>query len=182
MQMANSMFKIKPLKVEIIKCILRRQLSRECADFSSKKSSSILRKNNTDDMRLLELKKVCDEFQERAPLFYSMLLTCAVANGRKQTETIKWLPSVAVTGAVLLRERCMFLNAVQLMVSVLVKFSGIQVGNGLPSCNLSCLWHLYVFYLTNLKLWEPKVNHKTTRCLFTLSKKASLFDVAYLYY
>ena len=93
MQMADSMFKIKPLKVEIIKCILR-QLSRECADFSSKKSPSILRKNNTDDMRLLELKKVCDEFQERAPLFYSMLLTCAVPNGRKQTETIKWLPSV----------------------------------------------------------------------------------------
>ena len=65
MQMANSMFKIKPLKVEVIKCILR-QLSRQCADFSSKKSPSILRKNNTDDMRLLELKKVCDEFQERA--------------------------------------------------------------------------------------------------------------------
>ena len=80
-------------------------------------------------MRLLELKKVCDEFQERAPLFYSMLLTCAVPNDRKQSETIKWLPSVAVAGAVLLRERCMFLNAVQLMVSVLVKFSGIQVGN-----------------------------------------------------
>lgn len=118
MQMADSMFKIKPLKGEIIKCILR-QLSRECADLSSKKSPSILRKNNTDDMRLLELKKVWDEFQERAPLFYSMLLTCAVPNGRKQTETIKWLPSVAVAGAVLL-------NAVQLMVSVLVKFSGIQ--------------------------------------------------------
>ena len=91
MQMANAVFKIKPLKVEIIKCILR-QLSRECADLSSKKSPSILHKNNTDDMRLLELKKVCDEFQERAPLFYSMLLTC----GGRQSETIKWLPSVAV--------------------------------------------------------------------------------------
>lgn len=128
MQMANALFKIKPLKVEIIKCILR-QLSRECADLSSKKSPSILRKNKCDDMRLLELKKVCDEFQERAPLFYSMLLTCAVPNGRKQSETIKWLPSVAVAGAVLLCGRCMFLNAVQLMVSVLPKFSGIQVGN-----------------------------------------------------
>ena len=121
MKMANSMFKIKALKVEIIKCILR-QLSRECADFSPKKSPSILHKNNTDDMRLLELKKVCDEFQERAPLFSPKWQT-------KQTETIKWLPSVAVAGAVLLRERCMFLNAVQLMVSVLVKVSGIQVGN-----------------------------------------------------
>lgn len=59
--MVNFMFKIKFFKVEIIKCILR-QLFRECVDFFFKKLLSIFRKNNIDDMRLFEFKKVCDEF------------------------------------------------------------------------------------------------------------------------
>jgi hypothetical protein len=72
-QIADAIFKIKPLKVEITKCFLW-QLSRECAELTSKKNPSILRKNATADIRRFELRKVCEELSKRAPLYYSMLL------------------------------------------------------------------------------------------------------------
>lgn len=125
-QIANAIFKIKPLKVEVTKCFLR-QLSTECADLTSKKNPSILRKSTTEDIRRFELKKVCEELKERAPLYYAVLLTSAVSNRRKDSDTIDFLPSVAVAGSILLRERCMFLNATQVMMAMVLKFSGIQV-------------------------------------------------------
>lgn len=56
-----------------------------------------------------------------------MLLTSAVPNRKKDIDAPDFLPSVAVAGSILLRERCMFLNATQIVVSLVVKFSAIQV-------------------------------------------------------
>ena len=126
-QIANAIFKVKRLKVEITKCLLR-ELSRECRELTSKKTPSILRKTTADNIRQFELRKVCEELKQRAPLYYSMLLTSAVPNTRKHDMNAPdFLPSVAVAGSILMRERCMFLNATQIMVSLVVKFSAIQV-------------------------------------------------------
>ena len=101
------------------KCFLR-DLSRECAELTSKKIPSILRKTTTDDIRKFELRKVCEELKNRAPLYYSMLLTSAVPSRKKDINSSPDVfPSIAVAGSILLRERCMFLNA--------TKFSAIQV-------------------------------------------------------
>ena len=109
------------------KCFLR-ELSRECAELTSKKNPSILRKTTTDDIRKFELRKVCEGLKNRAPLYYSMLLTSAVPSRKKDMiSSPDFFPSVAVAGSILLRERCMFLNATQIMVSLVLKFSAIQV-------------------------------------------------------
>jgi hypothetical protein len=56
-----------------------------------------------------------------------VLLTSAVANKSKDSNTLEFIPSVAVAGSILLRERCMFLNATQIMMSLILKFSANQV-------------------------------------------------------
>ena len=42
--------------------------------------------------------------------------------------TVTWLPSVALAGSVLLRERSRAMDAMQLLVTTIVKSSGSQVG------------------------------------------------------
>ena len=97
-QMATAIFKIKPLKQSIIQCLLK-ELSRECANLTSKKNPSILRKTSTD-MRNFKLENVAKELSTRAPLLYSTLLTTAVRDQVKTT-----LPSVALAACILLKER-----------------------------------------------------------------------------
>ena len=122
-QMATAIFKIKPLKQSIIQCLLK-ELSRECANLTSKKNPSILRKTSTDDMRNFKLENVAKELSTRAPLLYSTLLTTAVRDQVKTT-----LPSVALAACILLKERSPHLNAAQILMSVIMKFSGSQVNS-----------------------------------------------------
>lgn len=42
-------------------------------------------------------------------------------------KTVTWLPSVALAGSVLLRERSRGMNAMQLLVTTIIKSSGSQV-------------------------------------------------------
>lgn len=42
-------------------------------------------------------------------------------------KTVTWLPSVALAGSVLLRERSTGMNAMQLLVTTIIKSSGSQV-------------------------------------------------------
>ena len=45
--------------------------------------------------------------------------------------TVTWLPSVALAGSVLLRERSRAMDAMQLLVTTNIKPSGSQVGTSL---------------------------------------------------
>ena len=64
-----------------------------------------------------------------------MLYTSAVPTNRKESDAIDFLPSVAVAASILLRERCLFLNATQVMMAIVLKFGGIQVMLKL------CMWY-----------------------------------------
>ena len=129
-QMANAIFKIAPLRQSVIQCFLK-EISRECAELTSKKNPSILRKNSTEDMRKFKLENVCHELMARAPLFYSTLLTSVFRQGRSNDKLTSSLPSVALAGCILLRERSPFLNAAQILMSLIMKFSGSQVNSSL---------------------------------------------------
>lgn len=58
-------------------------------------------------------------------LFHSM--SSALSGRRKDVKTVTWLPSVALAGSVLLRERSRGMNAMQLLVTTIIKSSGSQV-------------------------------------------------------
>lgn len=71
--------------------------------------------------------KVCGEMAERCPLMYSFLLSVAIPSKSSKKSTLKWLPSVAVAGSILLKERCRFMTALQIALMLCIKHCGFQV-------------------------------------------------------
>jgi hypothetical protein len=143
-EMARAAFRVKELRAELIKCTLR-QLSVECTTIVSPKASSILRNTTAEGIRNLSLQDVCNEWKQQTPLLYSFLMTTASPSHRNQQRRAKkfsfpssekakdnlarcdWLPSVAVAGSILLKQRSCSMNAVQFMLMMLIKYSGFQV-------------------------------------------------------
>jgi predicted transcriptional regulator len=63
----------------------------------------------------------------KAPIFYSVLLSPALSERRKDVNTVTWLPSIAMAGSVLLRERSRGMDAMQLLVTTIIRSSASQV-------------------------------------------------------
>ena len=124
-EIASAVYRVKEIRSELIKCMLK-QLSVECCDIISSKRPSLLRKTTASDIRKLSLANICHEMKERAPLLYSVMMTTATPN-RKKYDATEWLPSVAIAAAVLLKQRCRMVNSVQLLIMTIIKFSRFQV-------------------------------------------------------
>ena len=63
-------------------------------------------------------------------------------------KTVTWLPSVSLAGSVLLRERSRDMDAMQLLVSTIIKSSGSQVDTCF-CCYCCCLGYVRVKYSKN---------------------------------
>ncbi len=124
---AAAAMKSPHVQKEIVEIVLKK-ISSQCSGISSSKHPSLLRKTDVEDMRTFSLQEICKELKERAPLLYSVLLACSVAKGSINMEK-DWLPSVAIAGGILLKQRCRYMTSVQLMLSILVKHCGFQASN-----------------------------------------------------
>ena len=125
-QMAHKIWQHKILKVELMKYVVR-AVAAECAELCSTKTPSMARKCGSEDMLNFQSEALCQEWREKAPLFYSILLSSALSSRRKGIETVTWLPSIALAGSILLRERSRGMDAKQLLVTTIIKSSGSQV-------------------------------------------------------
>lgn len=125
---ARAVFRVGELRAEICKLFLK-EIWKECCAMVSKKEPSLLRKSSAAEMQDLSLKKVSADLDNRCPLLYSVLMTAATPAQRKRSESIeeKLLPSVVVAAAVVLKQCCQNMNAVQLMVATLIKYTGFHV-------------------------------------------------------
>lgn len=121
-KIATAIFRSQKLKYWVIKKILT-NVTKECIGLCSLKEPCVLRSKEPDEIKNFTLSKVNDEFKTRAPLFYSFLLSCATTGNKDEP-----MPSVAVAGSVLLRQRNVFMNATQSLISLMVKQNGVQVG------------------------------------------------------
>ena len=63
----------------------------------------MLRANTKEEIVNFDFEKLCLEWKERAPIFYAFLMTCATTT-RKEIAP-EWLPSIAVAGSILLKQR-----------------------------------------------------------------------------
>ena len=54
------------------------------------------RRCSSDDMLKFHPEALCEEWMEKAPLFYSILMSSALSGRRKD---VTWLPSVALAGS-----------------------------------------------------------------------------------
>ena len=122
---ARAAFRVKELKVELCKLFLK-EIGKECCSIVSKKNPSLLMKTSATEMPHLSLEKVSVDLRNRCPLLFSVLMTAGTRQ-RNAAETKSWFPSVVVAASVVLRQRCRNINAVQLMITTLIKYTGFHV-------------------------------------------------------
>jgi hypothetical protein len=96
-------------------------------DLCSKKNPSKCRPSSPSALVDLTIEDISLEWSKRAPIFYAFLVTAGVPSRRADFASVKTLPSIVVAGSVLLRERCKEMNALQHLISVIIKFSPYQV-------------------------------------------------------
>jgi hypothetical protein len=73
------------------------KLAKEVSGLCSGKNPSILRKTNKDDLVNFKLESLGEEWKNRAPLFYSFLVTSSVTKQKAGS----WLPSMSLAGSIL---------------------------------------------------------------------------------
>ena len=122
-QIANAVMKNPTLRNHVIKNVFK-TLSKEVAALCSKKNPSILRKSGKEDLAKFDLQLLCNEWKERAPLFYSFLMTSAV---NKRTKECYWFSSIAIAGSVLLKQRSEKMDATASVLGVLLKSKSVEV-------------------------------------------------------
>ena len=125
-QIADAAFRYSSLKTFLIKKTLQ-ALGKECNDLCSRKKPSVLRKSGPDEMENFSFQKLCEEWKQRAPLFYSFLTTCATV----KEKGCDWTPAMAAAGSTLLKNRNMHMNATASLISLMVRQSATQV----------CIWN-----------------------------------------
>ena len=104
-------------------------LRKEMIGLCSKKNPSKCRPSSPSALVDLTIEDIITEWSTRAPIFYAFLVTAGVPPRRADVDSVKTLPSIAVAGSVLLRERCKEMNALQHLISLIIKFSPYQVNN-----------------------------------------------------
>ena len=123
-QIANAAWHSKQIRKHLIVNVLK-QIDRECTNICSRKNPSCLRSPSKQKMLDFSFAKENEELQERAPLFYSVLV--AGGSNKKKTEKSSWIPAVGMAASILLRNRSPYMNAVQLMLGIFLYHSNWAV-------------------------------------------------------
>ena len=122
-RIAGAIMNFLPVKRHIIEKVLK-VASKEVAGLCSKTNPSLLRKTGKGDLEKFDLEHVCSEWRERAPVFYSLLLTSAA---NKSSKSSTWFGSLALEGSVLLKQRNSGMSAAASVIGVLLKSKAVEV-------------------------------------------------------
>ena len=111
----------KKIVVEKVLQLMMSQINGIC----SRKQPSMLRANTKEEIVNFDFEKLCLEWKERAPIFYAFLMTCATTT-RKEIAP-EWLPSIAVAGSILLKQRNSHMNGCATVLGILIKSRSLEV-------------------------------------------------------
>ena len=100
-QIAGAIMNCQPLRQHVIKKVLK-IASKEVIGLCSKSNPSMLRKTGKADLVNFDFELLCNEWHERAPVFYTFLLTSCINN---RTKSNTWFGSLALAGLILLKQR-----------------------------------------------------------------------------
>ena len=122
-KIARAVLKSGTLRKIVVEKVLQ-LMNTQLNDICSRKRPSILRANTKEEIANFDFEKVCLEWKERAPIFYAFLMTCAAIRKEKAPE---WLPSVAVSGSILLKQRNSHMNGCATVIGILIKSRSLEV-------------------------------------------------------
>ena len=138
---AKAVLRSKDVRNKVVERILR-ILQEEINGLCSSRNPSILRKSTRDDLINFDLEKLCYEWKERAPLFYSVLLTCCLSPRKSAVNDAKWFPAMAVAGSVILKERNQHMSALASILGIAIKTRSMEV-RFISTTKINHLSHLY---------------------------------------
>lgn len=122
-RIATAVMNCPPVRNHIIEKVMK-VVSKEVTGLCSKTNPSLLRKTGKEDLEKFDLEHVCKEWRERAPVFYSFLLT---SSANKSTKNSTWLGGLALAGSVLLKQRNCEMSATAAVMGVLLKSKAAEV-------------------------------------------------------
>ena len=122
-QIAGAVMNCHSVRKHIVEKVLK-IVNKEVAELCSTRKPSILRKIEKKDLEKFDLQLVCDEWRERAPVFYSFLLTSAI---NKRTKSFDWFGSLAIAGSILLKQRNKDMSAAASVIGILLKSKSVEV-------------------------------------------------------
>ena len=122
-QIAGAIMNCQPLRQHIIEKVLK-IASKEVTGLCSKSNPSMLRKTEKADLENFDFELLCNEWRERAPVFYAFLLTSCI---NKRTKSNTWFGSLALAGSILLKQRNAEMSSTASVMGVLLKSKSIEV-------------------------------------------------------
>ena len=139
------MVKCKVFTKHVVENVLK-ILSNEVNGLCSRRNPSLMRKCGKDYLINFDFQSLCDEWKERAPLLFSFPMTCCVSTSKRD---VKWLPSAAVAGSVLLKQRNSQMNATASVLGVLIKTGSMEVCRFSSFYNKTALFLVIYIFLFN---------------------------------
>lgn len=121
-QIAKAVMNCPTVRIHVVSGVIK-AVSKEVSGLCGKNRLSLLRKTSKEDLQNFDLQKLCEEWQERAPIFYAFLLNSASRTNRKGT----WFRSVALAGSILLKQRNREMNATAPVMGILLKSKAAMV-------------------------------------------------------
>ena len=107
----------------------------------------MLRANTKEEIVNFDFQKLCFEWKERAPISYAFLMTCATTTRNKIAP--EWLPSIAVAGLILLKQRNSHMNGCATVLGILIKSRSLEVRQ-------------VIAYFTSTRAFESRVKTNLT--------------------
>ena len=150
--------KLKKIVVEKVLQLMTSQINGIC----SRKQPSMLRANTKEEIVNFDFEKLCLEWKERAPIFYAFLMTCATTT-RKEIAP-EWLPSIAVAGSILLKQRNSHMNGCATVLGILIKSRSLEVRQ-------------VIDYFASTRAFESRVKTNLINCLILIKSAVKVFHI-----
>ena len=173
-QIARAIMKCQPLRQHVTQQMLK-IVSKEVTGLCSNSNPSLLRKSGKKDLEKFDLELVCNEWRERAPVFYSFLLTTCI---NKRTKDSTWFGSLALAGSILLKQKNAEMSATASLMGVLLKSKSIEVcssfykfislHSSLPYLSMIHLGTLSIFFFFLPSKFPQLVKHRIVHAIFLL--------------
>lgn len=122
LSVATAAQKIDLLWKEILKLVMV-QVSSECSSLCQKApSASLLRSMSVAEMEQLEWATITSEIRRMAPTLHELLITVASSNDHRNKIKCGSAhnPGICMAVSILLKERCMHINGLQSIISLLL--------------------------------------------------------------
>lgn len=126
-QIAVAVWK-NPILKRYVQQLFLKDVDNECASLCSSKTKSCLRSPTKSEIDKFSFDTLNKELETKTPLLSAVLRTASLRRSRRnENDESFWKTSVCMSAAVVLKNRSPYMNALQLMNSIILYHSGIVV-------------------------------------------------------